>query len=132
MDRRPGVPLHLAVQPWRSEPDTREGEEPVHLSGTLTASGLQPGGTYTIYRWDSVEEAFDYSKARGGGAKSLETQSLERTWRGSQEGPNLFKLNHVAPRDPPNLLRRIALCRAPDIGCPACRLLRPQLGGARG
>lgn len=43
----------------RSDDSSRE----VPLAGTVTASGLNPGSTYTIYRWDSVAEAFDYSKA---------------------------------------------------------------------
>ena len=33
---------------------------PEALTGTLTAAGLTVGATYTIYRWDSVKEAFTY------------------------------------------------------------------------
>mmetsp|Transcript_96653 Transcript_96653/g.279014 ORF Transcript_96653/g.279014 Transcript_96653/m.279014 type:complete len:368 (-) Transcript_96653:59-1162(-) len=62
-DPREGLPLSLAVQPWRSEPDTRLGEQPINLVGIVTASGLEEGAVYAIYRWDSVEAAFDYSKA---------------------------------------------------------------------
>ena len=54
------VPAYLHIQPWKSEPDTRSGEQPEALKGTLTATGLTAGDAYTIYRWDSVEAAFTY------------------------------------------------------------------------
>jgi len=54
------VPAYLHVQPWKSEPDTRSGESPEGLQGTLTATGLSAGATYIIYRWDSVKTAFTY------------------------------------------------------------------------
>ena len=54
------VPAYLHVQPWRREPDTRSGEQPTGLKGTLTATGLTPGATYSIWRWDAVATAFTY------------------------------------------------------------------------
>ena len=60
LDERTGVPLSLAVNPWRREPDFRQHEKPIDLTGTVTAEGLRAGTTYAIYRWDSVEEAFEY------------------------------------------------------------------------
>jgi len=56
------VPAYLHIQPWKEEPDTRSGEKPEALKGTLTATELIPGATYTIYRWDSVKTAFTYDK----------------------------------------------------------------------
>jgi hypothetical protein len=56
------VPASLHIQPWKSEPDTRSGERPVDLKGTLTATGLAPGVSYDIYRWDSVDAAFTYNE----------------------------------------------------------------------
>ena len=56
------MPASLAVDPWKQEPDTRSGQKPVPLKGTLTVTGLTAGATYAIYRWDTVAEAFtDYS-----------------------------------------------------------------------
>eukprot|EP00966_Prymnesium_polylepis_P083533 1935089-Prymnesium_polylepis.1 len=56
------VPAYLHVQPWKSEPDTRSGESPEALQGTLTATQLTVGAKYTIYRWDSVKTAFTYAE----------------------------------------------------------------------
>ncbi|GMH55415.1 hypothetical protein TrVE_jg10710 [Triparma verrucosa] len=53
-------PASLKVDPWMSEPDTRSGEAPEDLKGTLTATELEEGATYDIYRWDSVKEAFTF------------------------------------------------------------------------
>merc|ERR1719375_628020 len=55
------MPLSLAIQPYKSEPDTRTGSKPNNIQGTLTAQSLAPGVTYDIYRWDTTEEAFTYS-----------------------------------------------------------------------
>lgn len=55
------VPASLRIDPWKSEPDTRRGEAPEALQGTLTATGLEAGASYSIYRWDSVTEALTYS-----------------------------------------------------------------------
>ncbi len=55
------LPAYLHVQPSQSEPDTRSGEKPEPLTGTLTATGLTEATAYDIYRWDSVEEAFTYA-----------------------------------------------------------------------
>lgn len=55
------APASLRVDPWKSEPDTRSGEKPADLKGTLTATELSAGQAYDIYRWDSVKEAFTYS-----------------------------------------------------------------------
>ncbi|CAK0894432.1 unnamed protein product, partial [Prorocentrum cordatum] len=60
-DDKPYVQASLAIQPYESEPDTRSGETPVLLKGTLTVTELTAGSTYSIYRWDSVEDAFTYS-----------------------------------------------------------------------
>jgi len=62
-DSREGVPLSLTVNPGRSEPDTRTGGSPEKLDGTLTAESLMQGKKYKVYRWDGVDNAFDYSKA---------------------------------------------------------------------
>jgi len=61
-DEKPGLPLSLTVNPWKSEPNTREGESPTRLEGTITVENLQVGQQYSIYRWDSVSDAFDYTK----------------------------------------------------------------------
>jgi len=55
------MPAFLHVQPWKQEPDTRSGEKPTALMGTLTATGLTAGAAYDIYRWDSVDLAFTYT-----------------------------------------------------------------------
>ena len=47
-----------AVNPWMREPDTRSGQKPDAMKGTLTARDLTAGAIYLIYRWDSVAEAF--------------------------------------------------------------------------
>ena len=60
-DEKAYVPTSLHVEPWRSEPDTRSGEKPESLKGTLKISELVEGETYDIYRWDSVKEALTYS-----------------------------------------------------------------------
>mmetsp|Transcript_123717 Transcript_123717/g.309220 ORF Transcript_123717/g.309220 Transcript_123717/m.309220 type:complete len:365 (-) Transcript_123717:87-1181(-) len=63
-DASEGPSLSLTVEPSRSEPDTRTGSEPEALTGTVTIEGLVVGSTYTIYRWDSVDEAFQLEHAR--------------------------------------------------------------------
>jgi len=64
LDERPGLPLSLTVKPSRSEPDTRTGQKPEQLKGTVTIEGLAVGRRYKVYRWDSVAEAFEYKLAR--------------------------------------------------------------------
>ena len=59
---RQAMPASLSIQPWLREPDTRKGERPTELKGTLTVTDLQVGSLYHIYRWDSVEEAFTYTE----------------------------------------------------------------------
>merc|ERR1711865_146784 len=61
LDTTTALPLSLTVDPV-NEPDTRTGSKPKALSGTLTATDLTAGTKYAIYRWGSVEAAFDYSK----------------------------------------------------------------------
>jgi hypothetical protein len=56
-----GLPAYLHVQPSQSEPDTRSGQKPEPLTGTLTVTGLTDSTAYEIYRWDSVDEAFTYA-----------------------------------------------------------------------
>jgi len=63
VDEREYIPATLAIQPYKSEPDTRSGEKPEALKGTLTVSELKKGDSYVIYRWDTVEDAFTYSDA---------------------------------------------------------------------
>merc|ERR1712118_286349 len=60
-DEKEYVQSTLHVHPWLKEPDTRSGQKPEALTGTLTASGLVEGTTYDIYRWDSVKDAPTYS-----------------------------------------------------------------------
>ena len=55
------VPASLQVQPFLSEPDLRAGKKPEQLKGTLTASGLEAGASYDIYRWGSSDSAFTYN-----------------------------------------------------------------------
>ena len=56
------MPALLHIDPWKHEPDIRSGEKPGALHGTLTVTELSVGSWYEIYRWDSVELAFqDYS-----------------------------------------------------------------------
>merc|ERR1711934_1319130 len=56
------MPASLHIDPWKSETDTRSGDKPEALTGTLTVTGLTAESKYDIYRWDSVEEAFsDYT-----------------------------------------------------------------------
>lgn len=56
------MPASLHIDPWEREPDTRSGETPEALKGTLTVTGLKAGSRYAIYRWDTVADAFaDYS-----------------------------------------------------------------------
>jgi hypothetical protein len=61
LDDHEGMPLSLTLDHWASEPSPRAGKEAIQLTGTLTATALTPGSEYTIYRWDSVDEAFVYS-----------------------------------------------------------------------
>ena len=53
------MPAFLHINPWKREPDTRAGEKPEQLEGTLTVTGLKVGSSYEIYRWDSVQPAFE-------------------------------------------------------------------------
>merc|ERR1712151_185652 len=61
-DEKEGLPVSLTVDQWESEPDTREHESPTQLTGTLHIEGMTAGQKYAVYRWDSVEAAFDYSR----------------------------------------------------------------------
>jgi hypothetical protein len=54
------APASLSINPWKSEPDTRSGEKPEALEGTLTASELVEGTAYDIYRWDAVADVSTY------------------------------------------------------------------------
>jgi len=55
-------PARLAINPSRSEPDIRAGAKPNRITGTLTCLDLDIGAMYNIYRWDTVEDAFTYSR----------------------------------------------------------------------
>lgn len=57
----PPVHLSLSISPSASEPDTRAGEPPKPIHGTVTISDVTPGSTYHLYRWDSVEDALTYT-----------------------------------------------------------------------
>jgi hypothetical protein len=61
-DSKQGLPASLTVDQWKEEPDTRSGQKPIQLTGTVTIEGLHVGQKYALYRWDSVESAFDYSQ----------------------------------------------------------------------
>jgi hypothetical protein len=61
-DAKPYVQAALSIDPFLKEPDTRSGEQPIDITGTLTAEGLTEGATYQIYRWDTIEDALTYSK----------------------------------------------------------------------
>jgi len=61
-DEQEGLPVSLTVDPWESEPDTRSHQASTQLTGTLHIEGLIGGQRYAVYRWDSVESAFDYSR----------------------------------------------------------------------
>ena len=61
--KQEAVPLSLKVDPWQREPDVRQHEKPIDLTGTVTAEQLTPGARYAIYRWDSVDAAFTYEPA---------------------------------------------------------------------
>lgn len=65
LDAQDGVSISLAVDPWKFEPDTRGGEAPEQLTGTITMEDLQVGQNYSLYRWDSVSTAFDYENPVG-------------------------------------------------------------------
>jgi hypothetical protein len=60
-DKVDSVPASLKIDPWMREPDTRSGEAPDAIQGTLTATELEVGAVYDVYRWDSVKEALTYT-----------------------------------------------------------------------
>lgn len=62
LDDKNALPLSLTLDKWQSEPDIRSGASPIQLTGTVSVSGLTGGTKYSIYRWDSVEDAFNYDK----------------------------------------------------------------------
>jgi len=61
-DSKEGLPVSLTVDGWKEEPDTRTGDSPTQMTGTLTMEGLEAGQAYALYRWNSIESAFDYSQ----------------------------------------------------------------------
>lgn len=62
-DTRSGaLQASLHISPSKSEPDTRAGDAPNTIQGTLTVEGVEEGRTYEIYRWDAVADAFTYAK----------------------------------------------------------------------
>jgi hypothetical protein len=61
--RSDASPASLHVKPYLEEPDTRSGDEPTALEGTLTVSELTEGSSYDIYRWDTIKDAFTYTDA---------------------------------------------------------------------
>ena len=67
------MPAYLTVEPWKAEPDTRSGEKPEPLQGTLHATELTVGTTYDIYRWDTVAEALFGPREAGKTKKSIIT-----------------------------------------------------------
>lgn len=63
LDEQEGVPMSLNIRPWKQEPDLVEGSKPIDIMGTLTATELTKGTEYSIYRWDSVKDAFTYKES---------------------------------------------------------------------
>lgn len=63
LDERDAVRASLSISPFASEPYTRGGEQPIEITGTVTATGLKIGSRYDIYRWSSAEDAFVYNDA---------------------------------------------------------------------
>merc|ERR1712217_432073 len=61
-DSKQGLPISLTVDQWKFEPDSRRGDSPQMLTGTITFEDLKVGDKYALYRWDSVESAFDYNR----------------------------------------------------------------------
>ena len=61
-DKVDAAPASLKVDPWMKEPDTRSGEDPDAMQGTLTATELEVGESYDIYRWDSVKDALTFTE----------------------------------------------------------------------
>eukprot|EP01063_Lacrimia_lanifica_P015250 TRINITY_DN22061_c0_g1_i1.p1 TRINITY_DN22061_c0_g1~~TRINITY_DN22061_c0_g1_i1.p1 ORF type:complete len:351 (+),score=143.59 TRINITY_DN22061_c0_g1_i1:48-1100(+) len=52
----------VEIDPWKREPDTRAGEAPIPIHGTVVATGLTVGAKYDVYRWNDVKSAFTYSE----------------------------------------------------------------------
>ena len=128
-DAKEGLPLSLTVEPWQSEPDTRRGASPTQLTGTVHISGLRAGGTYALYRWDSVDAAFDYARATSIHTGPALTRVVRPHDRGllliSERGPALSRT--AGP--PPHLergpsLAPIAVSTAPWARARAARCLR--------
>jgi hypothetical protein len=67
LDSQDGLPTSLSIDPSTSEAEF-PGQVgpwcPWKVTGTLAIEGLKSGNKYVVYRWDSVETAFDYSKGR--------------------------------------------------------------------
>ena len=74
-DEKEGAPMSLALD-QSNEPNTSQGAKPISFHGTLTATQLEAGAAYTVYRWDGVESAFDYSR----GTKVAEFTASAPTW----------------------------------------------------
>lgn len=64
LDDQDSLPASLLVDPWSREAEFHGEVGPWKVKGTLTVEGLVSGKAYVIYRWDSVETAFDYSQGR--------------------------------------------------------------------
>lgn len=80
-DERPGMKLSLNVNS-ASEPDVRRGDKPKPFTGKLTIEGLTVGSKYDVYRWNSAEDAFDYSKAKK--QHSFTATAALYTWQDSE------------------------------------------------
>jgi len=93
LDQKQGLPLSLTLDKWQSEPDTRSGEKPIQLTGTVTVTGLSSGGKYAIYRWDSAADAFDYknphSVHRFIASKGIEVYTDAKTF--SSDGTTYYR-----------------------------------------
>ena len=72
-----GLPVSLEVDSV-DEPDTSVGRKPKPLIGTLTISGLSPGGLFEVWRWDSFATAFNYSA--GAVVHDFNASSTGLTW----------------------------------------------------
>ena len=60
--RTTGLRISLAMDSSQ-EPDVIRGAKPSQMTGTVTVEGLTTGSNYEMWRWDSVESAFDYTNA---------------------------------------------------------------------
>lgn len=58
------LPVRIQLADW-SEPDVMAGEAPTMLAGTVSVSGLTPGNSYSLYRYNSHQNVptTDYARS---------------------------------------------------------------------